>query len=212
MGAEDGSNSLMPEMKEICIASNNAHKLKEIKEILGESYQLLSLSDIGCTDDIPETQPTIEGNSLQKAQYIWDHYKINCLADDTGLLVDSLDGEPGVISARYAGDHRSGEDNIALLLSKLDGNPQRNAHFKTVMTFIDAGSIYQFEGKVFGEITAQVTGAGGFGYDPVFLPEGKTLTFAEMGSKEKNAISHRGRALANFAAFLKFQQMSASLK
>lgn len=202
----------MPEMKEICIASNNAHKLKEIREILGESYQLLSLSDIGCTDDIPETQPTIEGNSLQKAQYIWDHYKINCLADDTGLLVDALNGEPGVISARYAGDHRSGEDNIALLLKKLDGSRQRKAHFKTVMTFIDAGSIYQFEGKVFGEIATKITGAGGFGYDPVFLPEGKTLTFAEMGSKEKNAISHRGRALANFAAFLKFQQMSASLK
>jgi XTP/dITP diphosphohydrolase len=212
MGAEDGPNSLMPEMKEICIASNNAHKLKEIREILGESYQLLSLSDIGCTDDIPETQPTIEGNSLQKAQYVWDHYKINCLADDTGLLVDSLNGEPGVISARYAGNQRSGEDNIALLLNKLEGNPQRNAHFKTVMTFIDAGRIYQFEGKVFGQITTMITGAGGFGYDPVFLPDGKTLTFAEMGSSEKNAISHRGTALARFAAFLKFQQMSSNPK
>ncbi len=199
-------------MKEICVASNNVHKLKEIKEILGESYRLLSLSDIGCLEEIPESQPTIEGNSLQKAQYIWDRFKISCLADDTGLLVDYLNGEPGVFSARYAGVQRSDEDNINLLLEKLKDQSLRTAHFKTVMTFIDEGNIYQFEGKVFGTIANAKTGQAGFGYDPVFLPVGNSVTFAEMGSDQKNAISHRGRALTKFAAFLKHQQKSTSLK
>lgn len=196
-------------MQKICIATNNAHKLQEIRQIVGESIQLLSLADIGCDVDIPEDQDTIEGNSLQKAQYVWDNYKVSCLADDTGLLVDALDGAPGVYSARYAGGQRSSADNIGLLLSNLENSSDRSAHFKTVLTFVLQGRVFQFEGKVHGTITHEVRGVDGFGYDPVFLPDGKSLTFAEMSSNEKNAISHRGRAMEKFAAFLKFQQKSA---
>ncbi len=195
----------------ICLATNNAHKLKELKEILGESMQVLSLSDIGCTDEIPEDQPTIEGNSLQKALFVWEKYKVSCVADDTGLLVDALNGEPGVYSARYAGPQRNNDDNIALLLQKLAGAANRKAHFKTVVTFIDSGKIYQFEGKVFGKILEQKRGNEGFGYDPVFLPDDKSLTFAEMSSQEKNAISHRGRAMTKLASFVEFQQKKAAV-
>lgn len=198
-------------MPPICIATNNQHKLKEIREMVGGAFELFSLSDIGCSEEIPETQPTIEGNSLQKAAYIWEKYRVNCLADDTGLLVEALGGEPGVYSARYAGPQKSNADNIRLLLQKLAGKIDRGAHFKTVMTYIDNGRIYQFEGKVVGEITAAPRGKEGFGYDPVFLPEGKSLTFAEMTGDEKNSISHRGRALSHFAAFLKFQQNTAAI-
>lgn len=195
----------------VCLATNNAHKLNELKEIIGERIQLLSLSDIGCVEEIPEDQPTIEGNSLQKAQYIWEKYKVNCIADDTGLLVEALKGEPGVFSARYAGPQRDSSDNIRLLLRKLGGQSNRRAHFKTVVTFIQNGRIFQFEGKVQGEILKESRGAEGFGYDPVFQPEGKKLSFAEMNSQEKNAISHRGRATRKLAAFLAFQQKKASI-
>lgn len=200
----------------VCLATNNAHKLHELKDIIGESMQLLSLSDIGCLEEIPEDQRTIEGNSLQKAQYIWENYKVNCIADDTGLLVESLNGEPGVFSARYAGPQRDSSDNIRLLLQKLDGLSNRRvgrrAHFKTVVTFIQNGRIFQFEGKVQGEILEGSRGTEGFGYDPVFQPEGKKLSFAEMNSQEKNAISHRGRAMQQLAAFLVFQQKKVSIQ
>lgn len=196
-------------MQKICIATNNAHKLQEIRQIVGESIQLISLADIGCEEEIPEDQDTIEGNSLQKAQYVWDNFKVSCLADDTGLLVDALHGAPGVFSARYAGEHRSNADNINLLLANLENATNRSAHFKTVLTFIIQGKAFQFEGKVHGAIIHKKRGADGFGYDPVFLPDGKSFTFAEMSSDEKNAISHRGRAMKKFAAFLKFQQKSA---
>lgn len=151
MGAKDGKHTVAMDGLggAICLATNNAHKLRELKEILGESAQVLSLSDIGCTEEIPEDQPTIEGNSLQKALFVWEKYKVSCVADDTGLLVEALNGEPGVYSARYGGPQRSNDDNIALLLRKLEGTANRNAHFKTVVTFIDSGRIYQFEGKVF---------------------------------------------------------------
>lgn len=168
--------------------------------------QVLSLTDIGCSEELPESQLTIEGNSAQKAQYVWDNFHVNCIADDTGLLVDALNGEPGVYSARYAGPQRNDADNVRLLLQKMENAPDRKAHFKTVITYIFEGRIYQFEGKVFGEIVAEPRGSGGFGYDPVFKPEGKNLTFAEMSSQDKNAISHRGRAMAKLAAFVKFQQ------
>jgi len=204
MGAENGSDSL-EKMQKICLATNNNHKLKEFMEIIGESMKVLSLFDIGHDGEIPEDQPTIEGNSLQKAQFIWDKYKVNCLADDTGLLVDSLDGEPGVFSARYAGEQKNSDDNIRLLIKKLEGKSSRNAHFKTVLTYISKGQIFQFEGKVFGTILHEKRGVDGFGYDPVFLPHGKSLTFAEMSSDEKNAMSHRGRALKKLADFIKFQ-------
>lgn len=196
-------------MQKICIATNNAHKLQEIRQIVGESIQLLSLADIGCDVEIPEDQDTIEGNSLQKAQYVWDNFKVSCLADDTGLLVDALQGAPGAYSARYAGEQRSSDDNISLLLANLENATNRSAHFKTVLTLIIEGKTFQFEGKVHGAIIPEKRGVDGFGYDPVFLPDGKSLTFAEMGSNEKNAISHRGRAMKKFAAFLKFQQKSA---
>ena len=196
----------------VCLATNNAHKLHELKELIGESMQLLSLSDIGCAEEIPEDQPTIEGNSLQKALYIWENYKVSCIADDTGLLVEALNGAPGVFSARYAGPQRDSSDNIRLLLQKLDGLSNRRAHFKTVVTYIQNGRIFQFDGKVQGEILEESRGTEGFGYDPVFQPEGKKLSFAEMNSQEKNAISHRGRAMQKLAAFLVFQQKKASIE
>lgn len=199
-------------MQTICLATNNSHKLKEFMEIIGERMKVLSLFDLGHVGEIPEDQPTIEGNSLQKAQFMWEKYKVNCLADDTGLLVDSLGGEPGVFSARYAGEQRSSDDNIRLLLKKLDGKSSRNAHFKTVLTFICEGQIFQFEGKVFGTILEEKRGADGFGYDPVFLADGKSLTFAEMSSDEKNSVSHRGRALEKFAEFIEFQQKITNSK
>jgi len=199
-------------MQSIIIASNNGHKLKEFGQILGESMKVLSLFDIGHEGEIPEDQPTVEGNSLQKALFIWEKYRLSCLADDTGLLVDGLNGEPGVFSARYAGEQRSSRDNIDLLLERLKGNPNRRAHFKTVLTHVWNGRVFQFEGKVHGTITEEIRGEDGFGYDPIFLPEGKSLTFAQMGSTEKNSISHRGRALEGFAAFLKFQQKTSNFK
>ena len=197
----------------VCLATNNTHKLQELKEMIGGSMQLLSLSDIGCVEEIPEDQPTIEGNSLQKAQYIWENYKVNCIADDTGLLVEALNGEPGVFSARYAGPQRDSSDNIRLLLQKLKEKSNRHAgrraHFKTVVTLIQNGRIFQFEGKVQGEILEESRGTEGFGYDPVFQPEGKKLSFAEMNSQEKNAVSHRGHAMQKLASFLAFQQKEA---
>lgn len=171
--------------------------------MLEGKYKLLSLEDIGCHEDLPEEQDSLEGNSAQKARYVWDKYKTSCLADDTGLEVAALNGAPGVYSARYAGPQRSDADNISLLLQNLDGQPNRKARFRTSITLILEGEQHQFEGIVNGTIAAVWPGNTGFGYDPVFIPEGSHQTFADMGADAKNAISHRGRAIGQLVDFLK---------
>ena len=193
----------------IVFATNNAHKLSEIKDILGEGFEVLSLSDIGCYDDIPETAGTLEGNALLKAQYIHDHYHINCFADDTGLEVEALNGAPGVFSARYAGgEGHDSEANMSKLLSELKEKSNRKARFRTVIALIECeeGSTKPkttcFEGIVEGHITKERHGSEGFGYDPIFMPDGYDKTFAELGMEIKNHISHRARAVEKLAQFL----------
>jgi len=186
----------------LCFATNNAHKLEEIQAILGDSFELLSLKEINCTEELPETGNTLEANSLQKAQYLYDHYQINCFADDSGLEVDSLGGEPGVYSAHYAGEQRSHGDNIYLLLKNLADKTNRSAQFRTVITLIQNGKIAQFEGIIKGKIISESRGEEGFGYDSIFIPEGHTTTFAEMSLTEKGKISHRARAFRKLVTFL----------
>lgn len=186
----------------IVFATNNPHKLEEARAILNGKVEVLSLSQIGCHDDIPETADTLEGNALIKARWIKDKYGYDCFADDTGLMVDALDGAPGVYSARFAGEHCSPADNIALLLQKLQGNENRKAKFATVVALILGDKEYIFRGEVEGEIADGYHGNSGFGYDPVFIPEGGPLSFAEMSPKDKNAISHRGRAMKKLADFI----------
>lgn len=189
----------------LCFASNNAHKLDEIRPLLPASIELLSLADIGCTEELPETQDTLEGNALQKARYVWDHFGVACFADDTGLEVAALDGAPGVYSARYAGPQRRSEDNVQKLLQELHGASDRNAQFRTVVALVlSATETHTFAGTVAGRITEQLQGTEGFGYDPVFQPTEAAdhRTFAQMTLAEKNAISHRGRAVAGLVAFL----------
>jgi XTP/dITP diphosphohydrolase len=187
----------------LCFATNNAHKLEEIQAILGNSFELLSLNDIHCKDELPETGNTLEANSLQKAQYLYDNYQVDCFADDTGLEVSALGGEPGVYSARYAGEQRSHADNVNLLLKNLVHKPDRSARFRTVITLIQGGKITQFEGIVNGKIIEELRGTEGFGYDPIFIPEEFDRTFAEMTLLEKGEISHRGRAFKKLVEFLK---------
>jgi XTP/dITP diphosphohydrolase len=188
----------------LCFASNNAHKLDEIRPLLPVSVQLLSLADIGCHEELPETQPTLEGNARQKAQYVWDHYGVACFADDTGLEVDALGGEPGVYSARYAGPEREAAANVAKLLRELGTQPNRQARFRTVISLVrSADDVHEFSGEVQGIIAAAPIGRSGFGYDPVFVPsEGDGRTFAEMTLIEKNLLSHRARAVAGLVDFL----------
>jgi XTP/dITP diphosphohydrolase len=186
----------------LCFATNNAHKLEEIQAILGDSFELLSLKDIGCTEELPETGNTLEANSLQKAQYLYDHYQVNCFADDSGLEVHALGGEPGVDSAHYAGKQRSHADNNTLLLNNLQDKTDRTAQFRAVITLIQDGVVNQFEGVVKGQIVKDYKGTGGFGYDPIFVPEGYNRTFAEMDLVEKTKISHRGRSFEKLVAFL----------
>lgn len=186
----------------ICVATNNAHKLEEFRALLDDGFELLTLEEIGCHVEIPENEATIEGNSMAKAQYIWDNYKINCFADDSGLEVDALDGEPGVYSARYAGDERSHEANINKLLAKLIPFENRSAQFKAVITLILDGKATQFTGIIRGEIIKEKRGNGGFGYDPIFIPEGYDQTFAEMTMEQKNPISHRGLSVKKLVVFL----------
>lgn len=190
---------------QICFATNNAHKLSEVKQILGADFQVLSLAEIGCTEELPENQSTLEGNSEEKALYVYHHYHMACFADDTGLEVYALGGEPGVYSARYAGPQRSGEDNMQLLLQKLAGKEERLAQFRTVVTLVLDEKKYQFEGVVKGSIALEKSGGGGFGYDPVFIPEGYTQSFGEMSAEEKNRISHRGKAIEKLVRFLQNQ-------
>lgn len=185
------------------VATNNAHKLKEIAAILGQEIELLSLKDIQCYADIPETADTLEGNARQKAMYIYENYGMDCFADDTGLEVESLGGAPGVFSARYAGDGHDSEANMQKLLKELAGKENRKAQFRTVICLIRNGKEHLFEGIVKGEIIQEKRGGAGFGYDPIFVPEGYDLTFAELGDDVKNTISHRARAVEKLCQFLK---------
>lgn len=190
---------------QICFATNNAHKLDEVRQILGAQFQVLSLAEIGCNEELPENQDTLEGNSEEKAMYVYQHYQVNCFADDTGLEVDTLNGEPGVYSARYAGPQRSGDDNMRLLLKNLANKENRSAQFRTVITLVLDGQKHKFEGVVRGMIAHQKTGSAGFGYDPIFVPEGFDQSFAEMSPRDKNRISHRGRAIQKLVHFLQNQ-------
>ncbi|MEQ9299911.1 MAG: non-canonical purine NTP diphosphatase [Cyclobacteriaceae bacterium] len=187
----------------ICFATNNLNKLREIRQLLGNHIEIKSLEDIGCSEELPETSDTLEGNSLEKAQYVYDHYGVDCFADDTGLEVAALDGAPGVYTARYAGEERSNTANMELLLKNLKDVTHRFAQFKTVITLIQSGKSVQFLGVAGGEIAHKMYGEKGFGYDPVFKPTGYQQTFAEMSAEEKNAISHRGQAIAKLVDYLK---------
>ncbi len=186
----------------LCFATNNQHKLAEIQALLGASFELKTLKEIGCNDDIPETQPTIAGNSRQKSAYVREHFHIDNFADDTGLMVTALHDEPGVHSARYAGPQRDPEENIDLLLKKLKDLPDKSARFVTVITLSLDDRYYQFEGTVEGKIADSRRGTNGFGYDPVFVPDGYDRTFAEMTMEEKGRLSHRSRAFAKLIEFL----------
>ncbi|WP_198175403.1 RdgB/HAM1 family non-canonical purine NTP pyrophosphatase [Spirosoma telluris] len=192
---------------ELCFATNNQHKLDEVAGQLGNSFVLKTLRDIGCKDELPETTGTIPGNSRQKADYVWTHFGISCFADDSGLEVAALDGEPGVDSAYYSGS-RDAQKNSKKLLDKLAGNSNRKAQFVTVFTLILHGVEHQFEGIIEGQILTEPRGTGGFGYDPVFQPDGYDRTFAEMSIEEKNGMSHRSRALAKMVAYLEKQASS----
>ena len=192
-------------MKELIFATNNAHKLREVSQVVGDRFTLLTPRECGITEDIPEDQPTLEGNALQKARYIYERTGIDCFADDTGLEVDALGGEPGVRSARYATDGHDDEANKRLLLQRLQGVENRAAQFRTAIALIIGGEEYLFEGVVRGEISHEELGYGGFGYDPLFLPEGRAESFAQMSAEDKNAISHRGRAVRALAEFLNFE-------
>lgn len=189
-------------MKDIIFASNNAHKLEEVRSILGEKYRIVSLKEIGCNEEIPEEQDTLQGNALQKARFVYERYHQNCFADDTGLEIAALDGRPGVYSARYAGLHCSFEDNMNKVLAELEGKTDRSACFRTVIALIWDNKEYLFEGRVDGEILCEKHGKDGFGYDPIFLPVGYGESFAEMSLSQKNAISHRGRAMEKLSQFL----------
>ncbi|MFC5269136.1 non-canonical purine NTP diphosphatase [Adhaeribacter terreus] len=187
---------------EICFATNNENKLAEVQKMLPDTIKLKTLAQIGCTVELPETQDTLEGNAKQKAQYVFEHFEINCFADDTGLEVYALNNAPGVYSARYAGEQRNNQDNINLLLQNLKGKHDRKARFRTVITLVLDGEYFDFEGVAEGEIIHEMRGTNGFGYDAVFIPEGYTQTFAEMSAAEKNKISHRGQAIAKLVAYL----------
>lgn len=181
-------------MEELVIATNNQHKVEEIRRALGNKIKLISLKDLGCREEIPEDGTTLKENAYQKAKYIWDKYNKNCFADDTGLMVEALDGAPGVYSARYAGEHCSFDDNIDLLLENMEGKTNRNAYFATVICLIQDGEPVYFEGKCEGCILTERYGRGGFGYDPIFMPKDYGESFAEISMEEKNKISHRGKA------------------
>jgi len=186
----------------LVFATNNEHKLNEVRQMLGNRFQLVSLSEIGCEEDIPETSNTLEGNASQKAHYVFEKYGLNCFADDTGLEVEALGMAPGVYSARYAGPQRDSSDNIIRLLSELDKINNRNARFRTVISLLINGEETFFEGIVDGEILYNPSGKLGFGYDPVFQPEGYSVSFAEMELPVKNKISHRGRAFNKLINYL----------
>jgi XTP/dITP diphosphohydrolase len=190
-------------MKKMVFATNNAHKLSEVRAILQPEFEIISLSEINCNDDIPETAITLEGNALLKAQYIFEKFGLDCFADDTGLEIDALGGEPGVYSARYAGDANCAHENMCKVLEKLGDNPNRSACFRTVIALILKGKTHYFEGQIKGEIAIQPRGDSGFGYDPIFVPEGYLVSFAQLTADEKNLISHRALAVKGLSDYLK---------
>ena len=186
----------------IVFATNNPNKIVEIKDLLPEEIQILSLKDINCNEQLPETQNTLEGNAKQKAEFVFTNYGYNCFADDTGLEIEALNNGPGVYSARYAGDTRSPNDNMQKVLQKLEGENNREAKFRTVIALIMNGKTLLFEGECKGEITKEKKGKKGFGYDPIFNPKGFEKTFSQMSKQEKGAISHRGIATRRLVEFL----------
>jgi len=190
-------------MRKIVFATNNPHKLSEVRALLENIFEIVSLKDIGFERDIPETGTTLAENASQKSHFIYERYGLDCFADDTGLVVDALGGAPGVYSARYAGEYATYEENVTKLLHELDGEKNRVAHFKTVVSLIVGENEFQFEGRVDGQILGQRSGNSGFGYDPVFLPDGYSESFAKMSPELKNRISHRGKAMQKLVAFLK---------
>lgn len=188
--------------RKIVFATNNSHKLHEIRRIVGDRIEILSLADIGCFEEIPETSATIEGNAIQKAHYVKEHYGYDCFADDTGLCVNALDGAPGIYTARYAGNNHDSEANMNLLLKNLQNKSDRSAYFITVIALIEEADIKIFEGRIDGMIAESKSGKGGFGYDPIFIPQGYNITFAEMDEDSKNKISHRGIATNKLMNYL----------
>ena len=193
------NNNMEDSRRELVFASNNPHKLSEVRRIVGDRFKILSLAEIGCHDDIPETADTLAGNSLLKARWVKERYGYDCFADDTGLIVEALGGAPGVLSARYAGPECRAEDNMRRLLSEMEGVSDRRAAFETVITLITGEDVEQFTGRVEGTIATERDGEDGFGYDPVFIAAETGRTFASMDADAKNAISHRGRAMRKLA-------------
>lgn len=190
-------------MRKLVFSTNNEHKLEEVRAKLSKYYQIISLKDLGDNTDVPETGNTLEENAMIKANYLWDTYHLNCFADDTGLEVEALDNAPGVYSARYAGEQKSSEDNVVKLLKELEGKENRRARFRTVIALIMDGKRYLFQGTVEGIITTSPKGTSGFGYDPVFQPDGYDKTFAELTLEDKNSISHRAKAVEQLVLFLR---------
>lgn len=195
----------MANKRTLVFATQNPNKAAEIQGLLPDGMRVKTLAEIGCNDDIPEEQPTLEGNALQKARFVKENYDVDCFADDTGLEVEALNGEPGVYSARYAGPEKDSEANMDLLLEKLKDQENRKAQFRTVIALIMDGREYTFEGKVKGRIAAKRMGSEGFGYDPIFVPDEDDRSFAQMPLEEKNKISHRGRAIRKLSEFLAHQ-------
>lgn len=193
------NNNMEDSRRELVFASNNPHKLSEVRRIVGDRFKILSLAEIGCHDDIPETADTLAGNSLLKARWVKERYGYDCFADDTGLIVEALGGAPGVLSARYAGPECRAEDNMRRLLSEMEGVSDRRAAFETVITLITGDDVEQFTGRVEGTIATERDGEDGFGYDPVFIAAETGRTFASMDADAKNASSHRGRAMRKLA-------------
>lgn len=188
----------------LVFATNNAHKLSEVKALLASEFEVISLKDIQCEEDIAETANSLEGNALIKAKYIFDKFGLNCFADDTGLEIDALNGDPGVYSARYAGEEHNALENMKKVLQNLGDTENRDAQFRTVIALIIEGKVHYFEGKIRGKIARTASGCNGFGYDPIFIPEGYNISFAELSSEQKNNISHRARAVNKLVDFLKY--------
>lgn len=191
-------------MIRLVFATHNEHKAREVAQMLDNArFEVAPLQDIGCSEDIPETQPTIPGNAIQKAQYVYERYGVNCFAEDTGLEIDALGGAPGVYTARYAGEAKDPRANMEKVLAEMAGRTDRSARFRTVVALVLDGALYTFEGVAEGHIREALSGEGGFGYDPIFQPEGYPVTFAEMDAAEKNRISHRAKAIGQLVEFLR---------
>jgi XTP/dITP diphosphohydrolase len=190
-------------MNTLVFATNNIHKLGEVRAILKGLVEISSLQEIGCNEEIPEEQDSLEGNAAQKGLFVYNKFRYDCIADDTGLEIEALNGEPGVFSARYAGEKCTFDDNIELVLRKMKGIENRKARFRTVIALVEQGKVHYLEGSIHGKITTERHGKQGFGYDPVFIPDGFDRTFAEMSPDEKNAVSHRARAVLELYRYLK---------